>query len=83
VTGYRPQPGSEFDVLLDDIKNDRFSFLDLLRIERIISGATGLDANALPRRRIRTRDRRRCDASLLVVATARISRDQHSLTMQI
>ena len=32
------------------IKSDQFSLLDLIRIECIISDATGLDANALPRR---------------------------------
>jgi hypothetical protein len=32
------------------IKSDQFSLLDLIRIEHLIADATGLNANALPRR---------------------------------
>ncbi len=46
------RPDSDLDVLLDVVKNDKFSLLDLIGIEHLISDATGLQANAQLRRSI-------------------------------
>ncbi len=44
------RPDSDLDVLLDIETNDKFSLLDLIGIEHVITDTTGLNANALLRR---------------------------------
>jgi predicted nucleotidyltransferase len=47
------RPDSDLDVLLDLAPNDRFSLLDLIGIEHLISDAIGLQTNAQLRRYVR------------------------------
>lgn len=43
-------PSSDLDVLVDVVDNAKFSLLDLIGVEHVLTNATGIKVNALMRR---------------------------------